>query len=134
MVVFFDITINKYICFIYFKRYNVTIIRKAFPRLSVFQSTTEELNFQDSISLSPIHCAFKINKTGYSLNFIDFFQKIASSDLLNEISLSIEENQYAAKTVLFNYIDFEESISNTMVHSPLLNGGNIFTFIFKSSR
>lgn len=62
------------------------------------------------------------------MEFIKFFQKISSSDPLNEISLSTEENQNASKLVLFNHIAFEESLSNSIVHAPSIDGCIIIIF------
>lgn len=102
--------------------YKIQIVKNTAPRLASFINTKDGQLYEDPISLAPIYCAFKINKTGYSLPFIDLFQKISSSDQLNEISLSVDENQQASKLTLFNHMSLENSISNALVRVPMING------------
>lgn len=99
-------------------------------RLSVFTESKDKMSYLDPISLAPIYCAFKINKTGYSLPFIHFFQNISADDPLNEISLSVQENQYALKSAVFNNIPLENSISDSSVRIPLINGSKTIKISF----
>ena len=91
------------------------------PRIGSFLTIKDTIEYEDPISLVPIYCAFKITESVniHSFPFIDLFQKIASQDQLNTISLSAEH----VDPQLNPYITLENKLSDIKVRVPLINGG-----------
>ncbi len=107
--------------------YRVLIFRSILPRLSVFSALDKNIaSKRCPISLAPAYCSVEINKTAYSLPFVDLFQRISSEDPLNQISLSTDESRSregGLRTELFTHVFMENSVSSSCIKVPLINGG-----------
>ena len=104
-------------------------MRNPFPRLASFSNLKDKIELEDSISLAPIYCAFKLNESDqnvYSYPFINFLQKISSPDQLNSISLSLENS----KSQLHPQISLENKLADTQIRVPYVNGGIIIIVYF----
>ena len=97
------------------------------PRIGSFLSIKDTIDYEDPISLAPIYCAFKISESVnvHSFPFIDLFQKIASTDQLNTISLSAEH----VDPQLNPHISLENKLSDIKIRVAYISGG-IFPRIF----
>jgi hypothetical protein len=94
-------------------------------RIGSFLNLKDIIEYEDPISMGPIYCAFRITESIniHSYPFIDLFQKIASQDQLNVISISAEH----VDPQLNPQINLENKLSDIKVKVAYLNGGiNIF--------
>ena len=101
------------------------------PRISLFASTGIEvkhrIEFEDPISLNAYWRPFKISAKTLEMNFssafLDFFQKISTSDdLLNVISQSGHDNSKKYSQSL--NISLENKLSATQVRVPFICSGS----------
>jgi hypothetical protein len=102
------------------------LTKRPICRIGSFLSIKDCLEYEDSISMAPIYCAFRITDSVniHSFPFIDLFQKIASQDQLNVISISAEH----LDPQLNPQIALENKLSDIKVKVPFLNGGeNVFS-------
>jgi hypothetical protein len=111
--------------FISQKTYKIEIIRDALPRIGFFQNIKTKLDFEDALTLGPIHCSVKPDLKWTSLKYsgqvLDVFRKIALPDKLNRISLHANPSEGIE---LKADVEGENKLGELALKVPYLNGSH----------
>jgi len=96
------------------------------PRIGFFQNIKTKLDYEDALTLGPIHCSVKqdsvkSNSLTYSSQVIDVFRKIALPDKLNRISLHANQSDGDELKV---DVERENKLAELALKVPYLNGSH----------